>query len=94
LIVVTWDEDKRQANLRHHGLDFRGCEKVFDHPVVTTEDTRENYGEQRINLLGWLSGRVVHLTYTERRESLHAISLREATSHEAKYYFRLLSDQS
>ena len=45
------------------------------------------YGEQRINLLGWVAGQVVHMTYTERGEDLHIISLRKATKHEARYYF-------
>jgi uncharacterized DUF497 family protein len=91
--VVTWDERKRQANVSRHGLDFEGCEAVFDHPVVTNEDSRLAYGEHRINLLGWLQGRVIHMTYTERGESLHVISLREATQHEARYYFKALSRQ-
>ena len=91
--VATWVEGKRQANLRTHGLDFEGCEAVFDHPVVTREDDRTAYREQRINLLGWLEGRVVHMTYTERGEDLHVISLREATRHEARAYFQALSRQ-
>lgn len=90
--MATWDERKRDANLRHHGLDFEGCESVFDYPVITKEDARKAYGEQRINLLGWLDGRVVQLTYTERGEDLH-VSLREATKHEARTYFEVLSRQ-
>ena len=45
------------------------------------------YGEMRINLLGLLFGQVVHMTYTERGEDLHVISLRTATTHETRYYF-------
>jgi hypothetical protein len=74
-------------------LDFAGCEEVFDAPVVTAEDSRAAYGEQRINLLGWLHGRVVHLTYTERGEDLHVISLREASKHEARHYFKVVSQE-
>jgi uncharacterized DUF497 family protein len=91
--VLTWDEPKRTANLRRHGLDFEGCDAVFDGPVLTAEDTREAYGEKRINLLGWLRGRVVHMTYTERGDDLHVVSLREATKHEARYYFRVLAEE-
>jgi uncharacterized protein len=91
--VITWDDAKRESNLHKHGLDFEGCEEVFDHPVVTHEDDRFSYQEQRINLLGWLRGRIVHMTYTERGEDLHVISLREATKHEAREYFQALSDQ-
>ena len=64
--MPTWDESKRLRNIKTHGLDFKGCEAVFDGPVVTWEDVREAYGEHRINLLGWLDGIVVHMTYTER----------------------------
>lgn len=92
--VVTWDERKRRANLARHGLDFTGCEEVFDAPVLTMEDARKAYGEQRLNLLGWLRDRVVHMTYTERGEDLHVISLREATKHEARYYFKAISPES
>ena len=46
--MITWDESKRQENLRKHGLDFVGCETVFDHPVVTWDDDREAYHEQRL----------------------------------------------
>jgi len=34
LIMMTWDEAKRQENLRKHGIDFVGGEAMFDHPVV------------------------------------------------------------
>jgi uncharacterized DUF497 family protein len=87
LNVVTWDESKRQFNLKHHGLDFAGCEAVFDGPVLTKEDDRSAYGELRINLLGLLEGRVVHMTYTERGDDVHVISLRKATKHEAREFF-------
>jgi uncharacterized protein len=92
--MITWDDAKRQVNLREHGLDFDGCEEVFDHPVISVEDSRVSYGELRINLLGWLQGRIVHMTYTERGETLHVISLREATKHETRHYFKVLSRES
>jgi uncharacterized DUF497 family protein len=37
-------------------------------------------------LLGWLSGIVVHMTYTERGDELHIISLRKAEKHEIRRY--------
>lgn len=89
--MITWDESKRQENLRKHEMDFVGCEAVFDHPVATQEDSRDVYGEQRINLIGWLRGQWVHLTYTDRGDRLHAISLRKATSHEIRQYRKTFS---
>ncbi len=90
--MATWDEAKRRANLVHHGLDFDGCEEVFDYPVVTREDDREEYGELRISLFGYLRGGIVHMTYTEREDEVHVISLREATPYETRSYFASLSN--
>jgi len=89
--MPTWDEPKRLRNLKVHGLDFIGCETVFDGPVVTWEDVREAYGEQRINLLGWLNGIVVQMTYTERGDEPHVISIRKAKKHEIKHYAKEVS---
>lgn len=89
--MISYDEDKRQINLKEHGLDFIGVDKVFDYPVLSWQDNRFAYGEQRINLLGWLQGKVVHLTYTERDEHLHIISLRKATKYEIQQYRQSLS---
>lgn len=79
--MITFDEAKRQSNLRQHALDFLGCEAVFDGPVVSWDDARVFYGEQRINVLGFLNGVVVHMTYTDRGDDLHIISLRKAEKH-------------
>ena len=89
--MVTYDETKRQANLACHGLDFIGCEALFDGPVVSWDDDREAYGELRMNALGFLGGIVVHMTYTERGDDLHVISLRKAEKHEIRYFAQQLS---
>lgn len=28
--MITWDENKRQANLAKHGIDFAEAETIFD----------------------------------------------------------------
>ena len=89
--MITFDEAKRQSNLRQHALDFLGCEAVFDGPVVSWDDARVFYGEQRINVLGFLNGVVVHMTYTDRGDDLHIISLRKAEKHEIKRYAQGIS---
>lgn len=89
--MVTWDESKRRREIKDRGLDFADCEAVFDSPVVTWEDARAAYGEQRINLLGWLHGAMVHMTYTERGDDLHIISLRKAEKHEIKFFIAQIS---
>lgn len=89
--MSTWDESKRQRNIKDHGFDFVGCEAIFDGPVLAWDDDREAYGELRINLLGWLHGTVVHMTYTERGDEPHIISLRKAEKHEVKRYVKEVS---
>jgi len=88
--MFTWDETKRRTNIAKHGWDFAGAEAIWDQPVVSWEDDRMAYGEERINLLGWLHGRVMHLTYTDDGEILRVISLREAEKHETLHYIKAL----
>ena len=89
---VEWDEGKRRENIRKHGLDFVGAEKIFDGYTLTSEDERRNYGERRWATVGLLEGRVVVLVYTERQEAMRLISLRKATNYERRIYFSQMPD--
>ena len=86
--MSTWDEPKRHLNIKRHGYDFLGCERIFDGPVWVYEDKRQAYGEFRLCAVGWLDGRVMHMTYTERKDDLHVISLRDAEKYEANRFFQ------
>ena len=84
--MLTWDEKKRLANIKVHGLDFFGCEAIWDDFTVTREDVREKYREQRLVVFGRLNRQIVVLVYTERRRGPHIISLRKAEKYETRYY--------
>ena len=84
--MPTWHESKRQHNLQKHGLDFVGCDAIWDHFTVTREDKRHDYGEQRLVCFGLLAHQVVVLVYVERPSGPHIISLRKAEKHEVHYY--------
>jgi uncharacterized DUF497 family protein len=86
MVVATWDERKRLDNIKSHGLDFVGCEAIWDDFTVTREDMRRRYYEQRLVTFGCLNGQVVVVVYTERREGPRIISLRKAEKYEARYY--------
>lgn len=75
-----------QAQRQKPRLDFAGCEAIWDHFTVAREDIRADYGEVRLVCFGLLRGEVVVLVYTERPRGPHAISLRKAEKHEARYY--------
>jgi uncharacterized DUF497 family protein len=51
-------------------------------------DEREDYSEERVNLLG-LSGReVLFVAYTERGDNIRIIMARRAEKHEQHRYYR------
>ncbi len=58
---------------------------------LAQEDDREAYGEERINLIGFLDGRMVHMTYTEHGDDVQVISLRKASKHEIRRYREAIS---
>lgn len=51
-----WNESKRLFNIRKHGIDFSDVPVVFEGLIVTVEDERFDYGEQRFVTFGWLQG--------------------------------------
>src|SRR5829696_551257 len=64
-VRFEWDEAKREANLRKHGIDFVGIEALFEGHTFTYEDERFGYGEQRFLTLGLHEGRIVMVAHTE-----------------------------
>jgi len=50
--MLTYDEAKRETNIRTHGFDFVGSDAVFAGFTITREDGRDAYGEMRLQTLG------------------------------------------
>ena len=84
---IVWDEAKRDANLRKHGLDFADAEQVFAGITCTIEDRRFDYGERRFITLGLLHDTVIVMAHTETRATIRIISMRKATRNEEVLYF-------
>lgn len=83
MIEFEWDNKKAAANRQNHGVTFQQAAKAFSDPfAVEYMDDRQNYGEERINLLGMCNGVILHATYTERGERIRIISARRAEIHE------------
>jgi uncharacterized protein len=84
-----WDDDKAQINWREHGVAFNEAIKSFRDPfAVELLDDRQDYGEERINLIGMCDGVVIHVTYTQRSERIRIISARRAEKHEQDDSYR------
>lgn len=92
MMEFEWDETKRLANLDKHGIDFIDVPDVFEGDIVTIEDNRYSYGEQRFVTFGLLQGRVVAVVPTDRGELIRIISARKATKNEQRTYFQKLAD--
>jgi uncharacterized protein len=88
-LEFEWDDDKAAINWREHGLAFQEAINAFtDVFGVEQLDTREDYGEERINLIAMCAGILIHVTYTERGERIRIISARRAEKHEQDHYYR------
>jgi uncharacterized DUF497 family protein len=87
---IVWDEPKRRANLKKHGLDFADAALAFAGVTCTFEDARFGYGEQRFITPGMLHDTVVVIAHTETARELRIISMRKATRHEQTLYFQNL----
>lgn len=82
-----WDEDKNQANIRRHRIDFADVPPVFDGPMVVALDTRKSYGEDRLIGIGLLINSVVVVVFVERTgDTIRIISARKAERHEREKF--------
>jgi len=84
----VWDEAKRRANLKKHGLDFADAPEVFAGPMVLIEDSRADYGEQRMIGIGLLDCLVVLIVHIESDETIRIISMRKADSDETDLFYQ------
>ena len=83
---LSWDEAKRRATLQERGLDFADAREVLEGVVVTSEDRRRDYGEQRFVSAGPIGGRLCVVVWTPRFDARHIISMRKANEREQKRF--------
>lgn len=84
-----WRKEKAARNWRNHGVTFDQAARAITDPfAVEAIDDREDYDEERLNLLGMCNGVLLHVTYTERGNRIRIISARRAEKHEQDNYFR------
>ncbi len=82
-----WDEEKNKKNIRKRGFDFADAWEIFEAPMQTALDLREDYDEARWEGIGFLGNRIVVVIFTYRSENaIRIISLRKALKHERKKF--------
>jgi uncharacterized DUF497 family protein len=85
--MYEWDDAKNARNIAKHGVSFDLARRIFDGPVLTVADDREDYGELREISIGIADG-VAFLTvvHTDRSGRVRIISARPASQRERKRY--------
>jgi uncharacterized protein len=88
-VQYEWDNGKAAENLRKHGVDFADAIGALkDANRLEEVDTRFEYGEERIQIIGMARSGVLFVIVTLRGEdSLRIISARKATRHEQDRYY-------
>ncbi len=88
-----WDQDKNAVNIRKHGIDFADVTDIFNHPMLSMLDEREDCGEERWVAIGWIHALIGVVVYTERQGNvIRIISARKATKQEVRRYEQRLQD--
>ncbi len=81
------DEAKNRRNIEKHGVGFELARRIFEGPVFTWIDDREDYGEVReisIGIAGGIAALVV--VHTDRHDLTRIISARPASRAERRIY--------
>ena len=87
-IRFTWDAEKATANRRQHRVAFEEALTVFGDPLARIhDDPSHSEAEPREIIVGHsVQGRLLLVSFTERRGAIRLISARRATRHERQDY--------
>ena len=87
-VRYEWDNGKAAENLRKHGVDFADAIAALEDANRLEEiDTRFDYGEERVQVVGMARREVLFVIVTLRDEdACRIISARKATRHEQDWY--------
>ena len=82
-----WDENKRNSNIKKHGIDFRKIKHVITDPNSITEQIKgQQHREIRYKTTGTYNKNVIIIIYTERKTKCRIISARRANKTERNEY--------
>jgi len=90
MVKFIWDENKNQANLKKHGVDFSDAIRAWYDPdrLDFFDGQHSSDGEDRWIFLGAVAGVVLFVVETEPdEETVRIISARLALKHEQEVYY-------
>jgi uncharacterized protein len=83
---ITFDPAKRAATLQLRSLDFADASLVFAGLTMDVADSRQDYGEPRVQTIGYLAGRMVMVVWTPQGDPRRIVSMRYCNDRERKIY--------
>lgn len=84
-----WDENKNNKKIDKHGIDFNDAITIFDDDNrIEAIDDRNEYGEERLQVIGESKPGVLMVAYTWRHNNTtrRLISARPASKNERALY--------
>ena len=94
IMSFNWDERKREENWNLRKVDFAEAIGIFDDAeVIEAVDSREDYGEERIQALGKTGGVFYLVVYTWRGETRHIITAWKVGEHGKRRYEALFEQR-
>lgn len=81
-----WDPDKSARNVKERGLPFSAAKRFDWSTAMYYPDDREDYGEERVRMMGRIDGTITVFVYVLRGGALRVISLRKANRIERTIY--------
>lgn len=86
-LLIEWDEEKNQLNIKKHGISFEAAALVFnDEHYIELFDEDHSVDEDRYIAIG-LVDEVLFVVHTMRKETIRLISARLATKQERSFYY-------
>lgn len=86
MTFIEFDAAKNAQNIRTRGIGFERFAEMDIETAISVEDTRKDYGERRLRVLGNI-GHLLHAAViTPRGDKIRVISLRRANRREERAY--------
>lgn len=87
-LSFSWDQQKADANVKKHGVEFAQAITVFaDILSLTVADPDHSHDEERLLTTGMSrDGQVLVVVHTDSGDDIRVISARAATPRERRQY--------
>ncbi len=79
-----WDEEKREATIVKHGIDFVAAARLIEGDHIVLEGVAR--GERRMLAIGLYRERLVAVVFTMRGQRVRIITARRARTNEERAY--------